>query len=76
MHVSLDDGGRWQVDTVVEGDTVRDVLGYVQYDADELRGRLGRDVEVAVEGQRLASVEGASLIRLLDESLEGYTYLD
>ncbi len=76
VHVSLGSDGRWRIDTVVEGDTVRDVLSYVQFDPDELRSRLRRDIEAAQEAERVTPAEGASLRRFLDASLQGYTYLE
>ena len=36
VHVSLDDDGEVELDDVIKGDTVREVLHYVQYSADEL----------------------------------------
>jgi arginine decarboxylase len=76
VHVSLGEDGRWRIDTVVEGDTVKEVLGYVQFDADEMRSTLRRDIETALEEERLTLAEGASLRRFLDEGLQGYTYLE
>ena len=35
VHVSLDDDGEVSLDDVIKGDTVREVLAYVQYSADE-----------------------------------------
>ena len=76
VHVSLGQDGRWRIDTVVEGDTVREVLGYVQFDADEIRVLLRQDLERALEAERLTLAEGASFRRFLDDSLQGYTYLE
>jgi hypothetical protein len=76
LHVSLGDDGRWRIDTVVEGDTVNEVLGYVQFDPDEMRAALRQDIETALEAGRLTLAEGASLRRFLDDSLQGYTYLE
>ena len=76
VHITLGDDGRWRIDTVVEGESVREVLRYVQFDPDDIRGRLHKDVEAALEAGRLTLSEGASLRRFLDESLQGYTYLE
>lgn len=76
VHVTVGDDGRWRIETIVEGESVREVLSYVQYDPDEIRVRLHRDVEAALENERLSLAEGASLRRFLDESLQGYTYLE
>ncbi|MDH3227877.1 MAG: arginine decarboxylase, partial [Thermoleophilia bacterium] len=76
VHVSLAPDGRWRLDEVVEGDTVREVLGYVQFDADEIRQALRQDIEAGLESERLTLAEGASFRRFLDDSLVGYTYLE
>jgi arginine decarboxylase len=76
VHVELAADGRWRIDTVVEGDTVREVLGYVQFDPDEIRQLIRQDIEAALEAERLTLAEGASFRRFLDDSLQGYTYLE
>jgi len=60
----------------VEGDTVREVLGYVQYDADVMREELRKDAEDALAAGRLTLAETVSLRRFLDGGLQGYTYLE
>ncbi len=76
VHVALDEAGRWTVEEVVEGDTVREVLSYVQYEPDRLLGAVRRDVERAVRAGRLAVAEGRQLLRFVREGIEGYTYLE
>jgi arginine decarboxylase len=76
VHVRLDHDDRWRIDTVVEGDTVNEVLRYVQFDPEEMRAALRHDIEAALEEERLTLAEGASLRRFLDESLQSYTYLE
>ena len=49
MHVSIDDDNEVSLDTVIKGDTVREVLAYVQYSGEELIARLRKDVERAVK---------------------------
>jgi len=76
VHVSLDENGRWRIDEIVEGDTVREVLGYVQYDPDRLRRVMRKQIERAVHAGRLEVAEGLSLQRFYENGLEGYTYLE
>lgn len=76
VHLTLGEDGRWRIETIVEGESVREVLSYVQFDPDDIRNRLRGDVEVAIENGRLTLAEGASLRRFLDDSLQGYTYLE
>jgi len=48
VHVSLEEDGTPNVDTVIKGDTVTEVLNYVQYSAEKLTDRVRKDVERAV----------------------------
>ena len=76
VHVTLGQDDRWRIETIVEGETVREVLSYVQFEPEEMRRRLRQDIESALETERLTLSEGARLRRFLDESLQGYTYLE
>jgi arginine decarboxylase len=77
VHVSLDeDGGGYSVDHVIRGDTVREVLQYVQYSSDELSSMMRKDVERAVKAGRISLEESRQLLRFYDSGLEGYTYLE
>ncbi len=76
VHVSLDDDGEVNVDTVIKGDTVREVLAYVQYSADELTARLRKDVERAVRAGKISLTESRQLLRFYESGLDGYTYLE
>jgi arginine decarboxylase len=76
VHVSLDDDGAINVDTVIKGDTVREVLHYVQYSADELLALMRKDVERAVRGGRISVDESRQFLKIYETGLEGYTYLE
>jgi arginine decarboxylase len=76
VHVSLDEDGEINLDAVIKGDTVREVLAYVQYSADELIARLRRDVERAVRTGKISLNESRQLLRFYESGLEGYTYLE
>ena len=53
VHVRLSPTGEVMLDEVIKGDTVREVLDYVQYKAENLVTRLRRSVETAVREGRL-----------------------
>ena len=76
VHVSLDEEGGYSVDHVIRGDTVREVLHYVQYSAEELSSMMRRDVERAVKAGRISLEESRQLLKFYDSGLEGYTYLE
>jgi arginine decarboxylase len=76
VHVSLDEDGQVSLDAVIKGDTVREVLHYVQYSADELAAKMRKDVERAVRGGKISLEESRQLLRFYESGLEGYTYLE
>jgi arginine decarboxylase len=76
VHVSLAKGGGYQIEHVVAGDTVTDVLKYVSYAREDLVARVRRFAELAVRGNRMTLDETRSLVRMYEQGLSGYTYLE
>jgi arginine decarboxylase len=76
VHVSLDEHGGARLDALIKGDTVREVLDYVEFDADTLLGKLRTDVETAVRAGRVDYEGAGRLLRFYEEGLAGYTYLE
>ena len=76
VHVSLDDRGNVVLDAVIKGDTVREVLDYVEFDADTLVRKLRHDVEHAVRAGMITYEESGRLLEFYEEGLHGYTYLE
>jgi arginine decarboxylase len=76
VHVSLAAGGGYQIEHVVMGDTVTDVLKYVSYSREELVARVRRFAELAVRANRMSLEETRSMLRMYEEGLAGYTYLE
>jgi len=75
VHVSIGEDGNYRVDHVVKGDTIHDVLSYVQYSNSDLISRMRRSVEAAVRAGRISLEESAYFLRRYEQGLEGYTYL-
>jgi arginine decarboxylase len=76
VHISIGDNGEVNVDDVIKGDTVREVLAYVQYNGDMLLARLRKDVEKAVRQGKITLAESRQLLRFYENGLDGYTYLE
>lgn len=76
VHVGIDEDGDWAIEEVIPGDTVREVLQYVQFDPDRLFSALRADVERAVKKKRLTVSEGRQLTSFYLNGLDGYTYLE
>jgi arginine decarboxylase len=76
IHVNLDDQGEVILDAVIRGDTVREVLDYVQFNAKTLLEQYRRDVEQALRDGRIGYEESGQMLRFFEEGLNGYTYLE
>jgi arginine decarboxylase len=81
VHVSLTDNGDEgdqgaRVEHIIKGDTVREVLKYVEFDAEGLMAKLRRDVEAAVNANRMEDAQAGRLLKFYEEALQGYTYLE
>lgn len=75
VHIALDEDG-YRLVEVVEGDSVTEVLGYVQYSKQNLVQRLRKANEEALRRGLLTFEESALLMKRYDEGLAGYTYLE
>ncbi|HYO08343.1 MAG TPA: biosynthetic arginine decarboxylase [Tepidisphaeraceae bacterium] len=76
VHVTINGGGQWSIDEVIEGDTVHEVLQYVQFNADDLKRSMRKMVEKALRENKLSVDESRVLLKFYENGLEGYTYLE
>jgi arginine decarboxylase len=76
VHVTQDEEGGVVLDSLIKGDTVREVLQYVNYNPDSLVSKLRSDTETAVREGRLSYEESGRLLKFYEEGLQGYTYLE
>ncbi len=75
VHVDLDANGDVEIVHVVEGDTVREVLAYVQFESHDLQERLRQSIEKSLRAGTLTPEDSAKIQKRFKEALEGYTYL-
>ncbi|NBP80474.1 hypothetical protein EBU58_07090 [bacterium] len=64
------------LDAVIKGDTVREVLNYVEFDANQLVQKLRESIERAVREGRIGDGQAGRFLRFYEEGLGGYTYLE
>ena len=76
VHVTLDGQTGVVLDAVIKGDTVREVLQYVDFDTNALVNKLRADVENAVRENRMTIEQSGRLLKFYEEGLGGYTYLE
>lgn len=74
VHIKLTPKG-YSIEHVVKGDTMAEVLGYVQYDAEQLLERLRQQTEAALQQDQISLDEAQRLLRNYEEGLQRYTYL-
>lgn len=60
----------------VEGDTVADVLSYVEYDPKELEARFRKFAESAVKEGRITAADRRQIMEAFRHGLNGYTYYE
>ena len=75
VHVTVDEDG-YRIDKTIDGETVADVLEYVQYDPKRLVRRLEAWVSKAVKEGKITTEEGKEFISNYRSGLYGYTYLE
>ncbi|MFN4174946.1 MAG: biosynthetic arginine decarboxylase, partial [Parachlamydiaceae bacterium] len=75
VHAELDSQDKWQISRVVEGDTIAEVLSYIQYNPDELKRAFFERVEIALKQKKLTLDEAARIKKEFKQALDSYTYL-
>jgi arginine decarboxylase len=74
VHITLTPKG-YQIEHVVKGDTMKEVVGYVQYDAEDLVENIRKKSEQALQEKRITLQESQRLLQNYESSLGRYTYL-
>ena len=74
VHVDWTQSG-FKVKSIVKGDTVREVLSYVQYEDRELIDNLQEAVEAAVQSGVIDNTQAGETVAFYERALGNYTYL-
>src|SRR6185436_8320994 len=75
VHINITEAG-YIVEDVVEGDSVSEVLSYVQYNRSELVDNIRRAAEAAIQRGTITKQDARLLLKHYEEGLAGYTYLE
>ena len=75
VHISVKDG-RYHIDQIIDGETVEEVLDYVQYNPKKLVRQLEIWVAKSVKAGKIALEEGKEFLSNYRSGLYGYTYLE
>ncbi|MHB8576061.1 MAG: biosynthetic arginine decarboxylase [Dehalococcoidia bacterium] len=74
VHVHVTEGG-YRLEQVIRGDTMAEVLHYVQYNPEGLLETVRRQAEHALQDGRLTLDQSRLLLQHYEDSLRGTTYL-
>jgi arginine decarboxylase len=70
------DGDHYEMEQVVTGESVAEVLDYVQFHETVLLDRMRRQLQEARLQGRISAREANRFLRCYQEGLKGYTYLE
>lgn len=73
-HISVKDG-KYNIDQIFDGETVEEVLDYVQYNPKKLVRQLEQWVTKSVKEGKISLEEGKEFLATYRNGLFGYTYL-
>ena len=74
VHIQMKDQ-EYEIKCLVKGDTVKEVLGYVEYDPEDLLESLRCHTEKAVQEKAITLEESQRLLENYQKNLSSYTYL-
>ena len=75
VHLSVKDGS-YHIDQIIDGETVEEVLEYVQYNPKKLVRQLEIWVTKSVKQGKISLEEGKEILNNYRSGLYGYTYLE
>ena len=75
VHISIHESG-YTVDHYIPGDTVTEVLSYVQYGRAEMVDKVRQYTEESIASGNISKQEAKALLKHYEEGLSGYTYLE
>jgi arginine decarboxylase len=76
VSIHVNDDGTYQFVRDIEGDTVADVLSYVEYDIKGIRERLKTMAEDAITSGLMTPADRKTILDGFAEGLRGYTYFE
>ncbi|HRH77376.1 MAG TPA: biosynthetic arginine decarboxylase [Cellvibrionaceae bacterium] len=76
VSVRLTEGGTYEFVHEIEGDSIADVLSYVEYHPKEMQERFRRAAELAVREGRISAAERLKIMNAFSASMRGYTYYE
>lgn len=75
VHITVDESG-YDIQQIIDGETIAEVLDYVQYNAKSLVRKMETWVTASVKEGKITALEGKEFLSNYRSGLYGYTYLE
>lgn len=76
VSVHVNEDGQVEYDREIPGDTVADVLSYVEYNPADMLDRMRKQAESAVRANAITPQERREIVAAYETGLRGYTYFE
>ena len=76
LHIRLGRDGQFEYTREIAGDTVADVLSYVEYDPREMVSRVRNLAEQAVRDGIISATDRRDIMQTYEDGMRGYTYFE
>jgi arginine decarboxylase len=76
VHITLDKDNQYRISHHIKGDTVNEVLSYLEYYSKELVELMRKKLEISVNTNKTSVEDAAHFLNYFESGLTGYTYLE
>ncbi len=76
VSIHINDDGSYEFVRELEGDSVADILSYVEYDVKAIKQRIKRFAEDSIHKGFIKVKDRKTILRIFDEGLRGYSYFE
>ena len=76
VSIRIDEENGYEFTNEIQGDSVEDVLNYVEFDTRRIRNSLRKKAEIAVKEEKITPNERKSILEAFENGLRGYTYYE
>ncbi len=75
VHITITGKNKYKIDKIIEGDSIKDVLGYMQYTKKEMIRLLRESIENSIGNRKIMLEESSKILKFFESELDKYTYL-
>jgi arginine decarboxylase len=76
VSVRIHPDGSFDLVKEIRGDSVADVLSYVEFDPKDMQGRFRESCEEAIKSGRITAADRREIMKAYENGLRGYTYYE